>query len=84
MRAWIHRLVQRLVQRQRNIIIMDDNYTGNGLNNANVFQIDIYFLDTCSVYNSSHSKQINSQKKKMTKIPTNYGKEVQTTTSTSR
>jgi hypothetical protein len=39
MRAWIHRLVQRVVQRQRNIIIMDDNYTGNGSNNANGFQI---------------------------------------------
>jgi hypothetical protein len=34
MRAWIHRLVQRVVQRQRNIIIMDDNYTRNGLNNT--------------------------------------------------
>jgi hypothetical protein len=35
MRAWIHRLVQRVVQRQRNIIIMDDNYTRNGSNNGN-------------------------------------------------
>jgi hypothetical protein len=61
-RAWIHRLVQRVVQRQRNIIIMDDNYTGNGSNNANGFQIDRYFLDTCSAYNSSHSKQSNAQK----------------------
>jgi hypothetical protein len=64
MRAWIHRLVQRVVQRQRNIIIMDDNYTGNGSNNANGFQIDRYFLDTCSAYNSSHSKQSNAQKRK--------------------
>jgi hypothetical protein len=54
MRAWIHRLVQR----QRKIIIMDDNYTGNGSNNANGFQIDRYFLDTCSAYNSSHSKKV--------------------------
>jgi hypothetical protein len=45
-RAWIHRLVQRVVQRQRDIIIMDDNYTGNGSNNVNGFQIDRYFLDT--------------------------------------
>ena len=46
----------REVQRQRNIIIMDDNYTRNGLNNANGFKIDIYFLDTCNAYSSSHSK----------------------------
>jgi hypothetical protein len=43
MRAWIHRLVQRVAQRKRNFIIMDDNYTGNGSNNANGFQIDRYF-----------------------------------------
>jgi hypothetical protein len=42
--------------KQRNIIIMDDNYIGNGSNNANGFKIDRYFLDTCSAYNSSHSK----------------------------
>jgi hypothetical protein len=41
---------------------MDDNYTGNGLNNANGFQIDRYFLDTCSAYISSHSKHSNAQK----------------------
>ena len=55
-RAWIHRLVQRVVQRQRNIIVMDDNYTGNGSNNTNGLQIDRYFLDTGSAYISSHSK----------------------------
>jgi hypothetical protein len=60
-----YRLVQRVVQRQRNIIIMDDNYTGNGLNNANGFQIDIYFLDTCSAYNNSHSKQSNASEKEV-------------------
>jgi hypothetical protein len=49
-------VVQRVVKRQRNIIIMDNNYTGNGSNNANGFQIDIYVLDTCSAYISSHSK----------------------------
>jgi hypothetical protein len=38
--AWIHRLVQR----EKRIIIMDDNYIGNGSNNANGFQIDIYFF----------------------------------------
>jgi hypothetical protein len=38
------------------MIIMDDNYIGNGSNNANGFQIDRYFLDTCSAYISSHSK----------------------------
>jgi hypothetical protein len=43
MGAWIHILVWRVVQRQRNIIIMDDNYTRNGSNNANGFQIDRYF-----------------------------------------
>jgi hypothetical protein len=37
-------LVQRVVKRQRNIIIMNDNYTGNGSNNANGFQIDIYIF----------------------------------------
>jgi hypothetical protein len=41
---------------------MDDNYTGNGSNNANGLQIDIYFLEIGSAYNSSHSKHINSQK----------------------
>jgi hypothetical protein len=53
MRAWIHRLVQRVVQRQRNIIIMDDNYTGNGSNNANGFQIDRYFW-THAVHTTIH------------------------------
>ena len=56
MRAWIHRLVQRVVQRKRNNIVMDDNYIGNGPNNTNGLQIDIYFLDTGSAYISSHSK----------------------------
>ena len=41
---------------------MDVNYIGNGSNNAHGFQIDRYFLDTCSAYISSHSKQSNSQK----------------------
>ena len=41
---------------------MDENYTGNGLNNANGFQIDRYILDIGSAYNSSHSKQSNAQK----------------------
>jgi hypothetical protein len=41
---------------------MDDNYTGNGSNNANGFQIDRYFLDTCNAYINSHSKQSNAQK----------------------
>jgi hypothetical protein len=63
MRAWIHRLVQRMVQRQRNIIIMDDNYTGNGSNNANGLQTDRYFLEIGSAYSSSHSKWSNAQKK---------------------
>jgi hypothetical protein len=62
MRAWIHRLVQRVVQRKRNIITVDDNYTGNGSNNANGFQIDRYFLYTNSAYISSHSKQSNAHK----------------------
>jgi hypothetical protein len=35
---------------------MDDNYTGNGSNNDNGLQIDIYFLETGSEYNNSHSK----------------------------
>jgi hypothetical protein len=39
---------------------MDVNYTGNGSNNANGFQIDRYFLDTWSEYNSSHSKETNA------------------------
>jgi hypothetical protein len=62
---------------------MDDNYTRNGSNNANRFQIDKYFLDTCSAYNSSHTKKSNSQNNN-DKFPTNYGKEAHTTTSTSR
>jgi hypothetical protein len=41
---------------------MNDNYIGNGLNNANGFQIDRYFLDTDSAYKSSHSKHSNAQK----------------------
>ena len=41
---------------------MDDNYKGNGSNNANGFHIDRYVLDTCNAYNSSHSKQSNAQK----------------------
>jgi hypothetical protein len=41
---------------------MDDNDTGNGSNNANGLQIDRYFLETCSAYNNSHSKQSNAQK----------------------
>jgi hypothetical protein len=32
-----------VVQRQRKIIVMDDNYTGNGSNNANGLKIDRYF-----------------------------------------
>jgi hypothetical protein len=55
-REWIHRLVQRVVQRQRNIIMIDDNYIGNGSNNDNGFPIERNFLDTCSAYNGSHSK----------------------------
>jgi hypothetical protein len=61
-REWIHRLVQRVVQIKRNIIIMDDNYTVNGSNNANGFQIDRYFLETYSAYINSHSKQSNAHK----------------------
>jgi hypothetical protein len=61
-RAWIHRLVQRVVQRQRNIIVMDDNYIGNDSNNTNGLQIDRYFLDIGSAYIISHSKQSNDQK----------------------
>jgi hypothetical protein len=53
MRAWIHRLVQRVVQRQRNIIVMDDNYTGNDSNNTNGLQIDRYFW-TQVVHTSVH------------------------------
>jgi hypothetical protein len=53
MRAWIHILVQRVVQRQWNIIIMDDNYTGNGSNNASGFQIDIFFW-THAVHTTFH------------------------------
>jgi hypothetical protein len=55
-RARIHRLVQGVVQRQRNIIVMDDNYIGNGSNNTNGFKVDRYCLDTGSAYSSSHSK----------------------------
>jgi hypothetical protein len=62
MRAWIHRLVQRVVQRQRNIITMDDNYIGNGSNNDNGLQIVIYFLEIGSAYNISHSEKSNAQK----------------------
>jgi hypothetical protein len=40
---------------------MDDNYRGNGSNNANGFQIDRYVLDTCSAYINSHSKQSNDK-----------------------
>ena len=29
---------------------MDINYIGTGSNNANGFQIDRYFLDTCNAY----------------------------------
>ena len=54
MRAWIHILVQRVVQRQRNIIVMDDNYTGNGSNNTNGLQIDRYFFWTQVVHTSVH------------------------------
>ncbi len=43
-------------------MIMDDNYTGNGSNNANGLKIGRYFLETGSAYNNSHSKQSNSQK----------------------
>jgi hypothetical protein len=43
---------------------MDVNYIGNGSNNANEFQIDIYFLDTCNAYRSSHLKLSNAQKQK--------------------
>jgi hypothetical protein len=50
MREWIHRLVQRVVQRQRNIIVMDDNYTRNGSNSANGLQIDRYISDIGSAY----------------------------------
>jgi hypothetical protein len=45
-----------MVKRQRNIIIMVDNYIGNGSNNDNGLQIDRYFLEIGSAYNSSHSK----------------------------
>jgi hypothetical protein len=41
-------LVQGVVQRKRNIIVMDDNYTRNGSNNTNGLQIDRYFLATGS------------------------------------
>jgi hypothetical protein len=41
---------------------MDDNYTGNGSNNANGLQIDRYVLEIDSAYNSSHSKKSNAQK----------------------
>jgi hypothetical protein len=53
MQEWIHRLVQRVVQRQSNIIIMDENYIGNGSNNANGFQVDIYFW-THAVHTKIH------------------------------
>ena len=42
---------------------MDENYIGNGYNNANGFQIDIYLLDIDNAYNNSHSRQSNAQKK---------------------
>jgi hypothetical protein len=66
-----------VVQRQRNIIVMDDNYTRNGSNNANGLQIDRYFLDMGSGYISSHSKQSNALETTLTKLPTSYGKEDQ-------
>jgi hypothetical protein len=34
---------------------MDDNYTGNGSNNANGFQIDSYFLDMLTGVNDTPS-----------------------------
>ena len=45
-----------MVQRQRDI--MDVNYIENGSNNANGFQIDRYFLKTCSAYKNSHSNKV--------------------------
>ena len=33
---------------------MDDNYRGNGSNNANGFKIDRYCLDIDNAYNISH------------------------------
>ena len=62
MRAWINRLVQGVVQIQRNIIVMDDNYIGNDSNNANGLQIDRYVLDIGNAYKNSHSKQSDAQK----------------------
>jgi hypothetical protein len=55
-------MVHMVVQRQMNIIIMNDIYIGNGSSNANGFQIDRYYLKTCSAYNNSHSKHSNDQK----------------------
>ena len=52
-REWIHRLVQRVVHRQRNIIIMDDNYIGNGSKNDNGFKIDGFFW-THAVHTTIH------------------------------
>jgi hypothetical protein len=63
---------------------MDDNYTRNGSNNANGFQIDRYFLDTCVVHTSVHIQNRVMLRNNNEKTPTNYGKEAQTTTSTSR
>ena len=56
-RAWIHILVQRVVQRQRNIIIMDDNYTRNGSNNGNGSKLtDIFW--THAVHTIVHIQNI--------------------------
>jgi hypothetical protein len=68
MRAWIHRLVQRVVQRQRNIIIMDDNCTGNGSNNTNGLQIDRYFW-TQVVHISVHIQNRVMVRKNTDKTP---------------
>jgi hypothetical protein len=67
MKTWIHRLVQKVVQRQKNI--MDVNYTGNGVNNANGFQIDRYLLWKHAVHTTVHIQNKVMLKRNTDKTP---------------
>jgi hypothetical protein len=55
---------------------MDVNYTGNGLNNANGFQIDRYFW-THVVHTTIHIQNRVMLRNNNEKIPTSYGKKDQ-------
>jgi hypothetical protein len=56
---------------------MDDNYTGNGSNNANGFQIDRYFFWTHAVHTTVHIQNRVMLRNNNEKLPTSYGKEDQ-------